>query len=75
VIELGLAAAVLVASLALTYLFCLRPIRRGHRAITRGQGRHLGQTADRDAEIIRLRQEVSALRDAHAAGNYRSSGR
>lgn len=75
--ELGLAAAVLVASLTLTYLFCLRPMRRGRCAVGagRGQGRHLGQTPERDAEIARLRQEVSALRDAHAAGRFGSSGR
>jgi hypothetical protein len=77
VTELGLAAAVLVASLTLTYLFCLRPMRRGHCAVgaRRGHGRHLSDTADRDAEIAGLRQEVSALRDAHAAGRFGSSGR
>jgi hypothetical protein len=77
VTELGLAAVVLVASLTLTYLFCLRPMRRGHCAVGagRGQGRHLGETPDRDAEIARLRQEVSALRDAHAADRSPSSGR
>ncbi len=75
--ELVLAAAVLLASLTLTYLFCLRPMRRSHCAMSpgAGHGRNLGQTPDRDAEIARLRQEVSALRDAHAPGPSSSSDR
>lgn len=62
--ELGFAAAVLLASLTLTYFFCLRPMRRGHCAtsMVAGWNTTSTQAPDQDAEIARLRQEVSALR-------------
>lgn len=61
--ELGLPAAVLVASLAATYFFCLRPMRRGHCAMSprRSAGQGL-EVQDRDAEVARLREEIAALR-------------
>lgn len=75
--ELGLAAAVLVASLTLTYVFCLRPMRRGRCAMGagRGRGQGAGEVLDRDAEVARLRQEVAALRAGSAPGSPRAWGR
>ena len=67
----GFAAGVLAASLALTYLFCLRPMRRGHCAAggLPSLGRHPahlpGQGTERDAEVARLRRESAALRAEH----------
>ena len=51
---------VAAASIGLTYLFCIRPMRRGHC----GPGSASGQTdpADRRAEeIARLRTEIDQL--------------
>ncbi|RAX15283.1 hypothetical protein DC347_18080 [Pseudarthrobacter sp. AG30] len=69
---LVLAAAVLVASLALTYFFCLRPMRRGRCAMApkaQADG-HFAAPVDREAEITRLRDEIAAL---HAATPTRES--
>lgn len=70
--EVGFAVAVLAASLALTYLFCLRPMRRGHcaagglpgRAQRPGHppGRGAQRGTERDAEAARLRRESATLR-------------
>lgn len=75
--ELGLAVAVLVASLTLTYVICLRPMRRGHCAMGAGrsQGRSFGETPDRDAEIAQLRQQVAGLRAESPGGRSRDSAR
>ncbi|MEO5321024.1 hypothetical protein PV761_20855 [Arthrobacter sp. CC3] len=63
---LVLAAAVLVASLALTYFFCLRPMRRGRCAMAPKAQAYGHSTApvDREAEIARLRDEIAALQAA-----------
>lgn len=69
--ELGLAGAVLVASLTLTYVFCLRPMRRGHCSMGAGhrQSQGVSEMLGRDAEIARLRQAVSVLRSKNSAGS------
>lgn len=61
------AALFLVLSMVLTYFFCLRPMQQG-RCPAAGIGRvamaHPG--TEEDAEISRLRDEVSALRAAES---------
>lgn len=62
--ELGFAAVVLLLSLAVTYFFCLRPMRQGRCAMA-GKARTGEQphsTHSAEAEISRLREEVAALR-------------
>ncbi len=63
---LAISAATLVVALTMTYLFCIRPMRRGHRRIG-------CDTADRSesprgeqraAEISTLRAELADLRAA-----------
>ena len=62
-IEFALPAAVLLASLALTYFFCLRPMRRGQCA-TAPKAETKSDASSTD-EVERLREEIAALR----AGN------
>ncbi|MGY4544425.1 hypothetical protein ACVWY0_004370 [Arthrobacter sp. UYNi723] len=64
--ELVLAATVLAASLALTYFFCLRPMRRGRCAMVPNAqaGGQATAPVDREAEIARLREEIAALKAA-----------
>jgi len=62
--EVGLAALVLLASLALTYFFCIRPMAKGRCAMApkvqaEEQAR---QSMGSEGEIARLRAEVAALR-------------
>lgn len=62
--ELGFAAVVLLLSLAVTYFFCLRPMRQGRCAMA-GKARTGEQphsAGSDEAEISRLREEVGALR-------------
>lgn len=64
--DVTLAVTVLAASLALTYFFCLRPMRRGMCAMA-PKARTGGQATapvDREAEIARLREEITALKAA-----------
>lgn len=63
----GLAAAVLTASLVSTYVFCLRPMRRGHCAMfpSRGGGQHSAKVQERDAEASRLREQIAAVDAEH----------
>ncbi len=65
----GLAAAVLTASLVSTYFFCLRPMRRGHCAMSpsRGGGQHSATVRERDAGAGRLREQIAALRAEHTS--------
>jgi len=59
VTDTALAVAVLLAAVALTYMCCLRPLRRGRRCCSE----------ERDAEEIRgLRREIASLRDEAAKG-------
>lgn len=59
-ISTGLAAAFLVASIALTYFFCLRPMKRGRCAMMSGMP--ASTPPGRDAEIAKLRQEIDELK-------------
>ena len=57
--DLLVPAAVAAGSVALTYLFCIRPMRHGH-----GQG-HCApprEANDEAAQVQELRREVAALR-------------
>ena len=62
--EIGLAAVVLLASLALTYFVCIRPMRKGRcvMAPKAQAGEQARSTVDDEGEIARLRAEVTALR-------------
>ena len=73
--ELALPAAVFAAAVTLTYIFCVRPMRRGDvRCLlgprTRGSASGTAATADGEerrtdrkaGEIDTLRQEVEALK-------------
>jgi hypothetical protein len=62
--ELGLAGLVLLASLTLTYVFCIRPMRNGRCGmVSKAQAGVLApSTVDDEGEIARLRVEVAALR-------------
>ncbi len=57
----ALPLAIIAASLGLTYFACIRPMRRGHCAML-PQQRATG-TTDSDAEIARLRADVTQLRE------------
>lgn len=68
--ELGFAVAVFLLSLAITYFFCLRPMRQGRCAMA-GQARnraHPAANKSDEAEIARLREEVTALRNYPRTG-------
>ena len=62
--EIGLATVVLLASLALTYFVCIRPMRKGRCGmVPKAQaGEQARSTVDDEGEIARLRAEVTALR-------------
>lgn len=62
--ELGFAAVVLLLSLAVTYFFCLRPMRQGRCAMAgkASTGEQSHSTRSDEAEISRLREEVAVLR-------------
>jgi type VI protein secretion system component VasK len=60
-----LAAGVLVASVGLTYLCCIRPMRRAHGDPTRaavGPGADQALDADRQHELDRLRRDIASAR-------------
>lgn len=52
-----LPTGIAIAGLALTYFFCLRPMRNGHCGMMPA-----GTTRQRDVEVERLRAEVAELR-------------
>lgn len=54
-----LAALVALAAIALTYFFCVRPMRRDGRC---GMGDACRSDADRAREIAELREELRILR-------------
>ena len=58
--ELLLPGGVAVASIGLTYVMCIRPMRRGHCAMMPEHGES-GSNAD-EAEIAALRAEIAGLR-------------
>lgn len=53
-----LPAVVAVAAIALTYLFCIRPMRRGNACFTRTSSGHDA----RGLELERVRAELEVLR-------------
>jgi len=57
--DLLLPGGILVASLTLTYFFCLRPMRRGQCA---HRGTHPSPDAELDAALWRARAELDRLR-------------
>lgn len=59
-ISTGIAAAILAASAAFTYFFCLRPMKRGRCAMTSCMPTR--PSMSREAEIAQLRQEIQELR-------------
>lgn len=61
--EIGFATVVLLASVALTYFFCIRPMRKGRCAmVPKAQGAEQARSTVDEGEIVRLRAEVAALR-------------
>lgn len=61
--EWALPVAVTGGSIALTYFFCLRPMRNGHCAMMpQRQDSSARESQDNGAEIARLRAEVAQLR-------------
>lgn len=61
--ELVLPVVVLLASLAVTYFFCLRPMQRGHCAMSRQARKAGGQApSTQAAELAQLREQVEALK-------------
>ena len=61
--ELGLATVVLLASLALTYFFCIRPMHKGRCGmVPKAQAEQARSTVYDESEIARLRVEVATLR-------------
>lgn len=62
--DLAWSVVLLLLSLTLTYLFCIRPMQRG-RPMAAAEGKREGDaaaSAERESEINRLRLEVAALR-------------
>lgn len=58
--SVGVAAALLVASAAFTYFFCIRPIQRGSCLMT--SRRPTNAPTDLNAEIATLREEIETLK-------------
>ncbi len=72
-------ALVLVGAVVATYLFCVRPMRRGGCTMTgtmqscsSRQDDHTA-SSDLDAELTRARQELALLRKRAEAGRHASS--
>lgn len=53
--ELFLPASIAIAAVALTYVFCVRPMRRGHC----GMGSSAAQHRDLDSELTQARAELN----------------
>ncbi|TFD81591.1 hypothetical protein [Cryobacterium fucosi] len=68
--ELILPAGILLASLTLTYFFCLRPMRTGKCAMGHAAPGmdHSASSSNDGAELARLRAEVEVLRGAPLGG-------
>ncbi len=58
--DLWLPMAVVVAAFALSYLFCVRPMRRGHCMTTRTQPAH--EPGELDRAVSDARAELDQLR-------------
>ena len=75
--EWALPVAVTGGSLALTYFFCLRPMRNGHCAMMpQQQASSARESEDNSAEIAHLRAEVAQLRERqHLRAQPEAAGR
>ena len=62
--DLWLPVAVVAVAFALSYLFCVRPMRRGH-CMTARPGRAT-QANELDRAITEARAELDQLREGHA---------
>ena len=65
--DLLLPAGIAVASIGLTYAFCIRPMRQGHCAMMLPQ-MEKDPSADHREEIARLRAEIESLKQAGSDG-------
>ncbi|MGH3813429.1 MAG: hypothetical protein ACRDUV_13405 [Pseudonocardiaceae bacterium] len=65
----AVAAAVLLASIILTYVCCVRPMRQGRCAVPGSPEHSARGEAVREEELARLRAEVAELRagEEHSA--------
>jgi len=67
--ELWLPASVAAAAVTLTYVFCVRPMRRGHC----GMGTSARQRRDLDRELAQVRAELDwALAEQQVSDNRAS---
>lgn len=68
--ELGAPAAILLASLLLTYFICLRPMRQGKCVMSLGQQARAHSPrppSTHAAELARLREEIEEMKASEAA--------
>ena len=68
--ELWLPAAIAAAALVLTYLFCVRPMRRAHG----GNASNGHAPAHLDQALIQARAELTRLRTGPRTGRRRRQG-
>jgi hypothetical protein len=62
-IQAALPAATLVAAIALTYLFCVRPMRQGRCDMSSQPASGMPEPQQRElAEIVQARAQLAALR-------------
>lgn len=62
-ISTGLAAAILVVSVALTYFVCIRPMKNGQCAMSsRMPAGNRADHTDQQAQIEELREQIKALK-------------
>ncbi len=72
-------ALVLAGAVITTYLFCVRPMRRGGCTMTgtmqscSSRPDHHSASSDLDAELTQARQELAVLRARAEAGSHASS--
>lgn len=72
-----IAAAIAVAAITATYFACIRPMRRGRRAINGTRGQNAGMRhAETDRQLAELREELRMLRaqDALDTGQVINTG-
>lgn len=60
--DLVVPGLVAVAAIALTYLFCIRPMRNGHCAMKPISAERDGGRGQDEEEVARLRRDVDQLR-------------
>ncbi len=72
-LPIGVAAA----SIGLTYIMCIRPMRRGHCAMMPPASEEACDNPEEVAEIARLRADIAALRPEprhDSAGRHPTAG-